>query len=361
MGPVLHHAGPAGAGAARYPRRAVRRGHRRSHRRHLQPRTRAGRDEAPTKRLAPWRPPAERARSRTRFALVALQAALSLGLLATGTQFAKTVHAAAASEPIADPESLVLAALDVDPLRLAPEAGEEFYRQLLDRVNRIPGVAAAGFAPRGIVTGADERGHAHADLGGGFSRRRHVTSGVSSLGPLAGCHRGSRAAGTRIHSRRRDSVRTVIVNKPFADKFLHGQAIGRGFRLGRPAIKRRFRHDHRHPRPEGCADLPDVFRVDRRRRRGRHGRRRRRRHHEKAPSSRPSSTIPRRSRISRRERSSAPGSQRKFNAAALHAAAREIDARIPVTGVTTLAEMQAEPQRRHEVVGRAVGVSVSSR
>jgi len=47
----------------------------------------------------------------------------------------------------------MLAAVDVDPLRFEPQAGEEFYRQLVDRVSRLPGVVTAGFAPRGVVTG----------------------------------------------------------------------------------------------------------------------------------------------------------------------------------------------------------------
>ena len=43
--------------------------------------------------------------SRARFALVALQAALSLGLLATGAQFTKTVQASATQEYIPIPSA----------------------------------------------------------------------------------------------------------------------------------------------------------------------------------------------------------------------------------------------------------------
>ena len=44
-----------------------------------------------------------------------------------------------------------------------------------------------------------------------------------------------------------------------------------------------------------------------------------------------------------------------FSAAALHAAAREIDARIPVTGITTLADMRMNHNLDVTFVGRAVG------
>ena len=87
-------------------------------------------------------------RSPARFALVALQAALSLGLLATGAQFTKTVQASATQEYIPDADRLVLARSTWIQLRLEREAGEDFYRRLRDRVTVIPGVAAAGFSTR---------------------------------------------------------------------------------------------------------------------------------------------------------------------------------------------------------------------
>ena len=205
-----------------------------------------------------------RARSRTRFALVTLQAALSLGLLATGTQFARTVYAAAATEPIADPESLVLAAVNVDPLRLEREAGEEFYRQFLDRVSRIPGVAAAGFAPRGIVTG-----QVSGDTLARIWLAESPDDGTSQV-VFQVSARLLDAIAVRVLQGRgftaadETSVRTVIVNKPFADKFLQGQAIGRAFRLGRPGIMRGADKIIVRLDIEGRADLQVVFQDDRR-------------------------------------------------------------------------------------------------
>ena len=126
------------------------------------------------------REPAGRARSRTRFALVALQAALSLGLLTTGAQFVRTVQGAATNERIPHPETLVLASFDVDPLRLSRDAGNDFYRRLLDRVSRVPGVAAAGFGGARARHGCPGQHRVGNRLAPGFARRGRGASRLTT-------------------------------------------------------------------------------------------------------------------------------------------------------------------------------------
>ncbi|MEX1128562.1 MAG: ABC transporter permease, partial [Vicinamibacterales bacterium] len=107
------------------------------------------------RRMAPASTRAGAARSRARFALVALQAAMSLGLLTTSVQFTRTVFADnPRAARIPDPQLLVMTTIDLDPLRLTPEAGEEFYQRLTDRVRQVPGVSGAGFSTTGLVRGA---------------------------------------------------------------------------------------------------------------------------------------------------------------------------------------------------------------
>jgi len=311
------------------------------------------------KRLAPAAAQigGSRARSTARFALIALQAALSLGLLATGTQFARTVYAAAATEPIAHPESLVLAAVDVDPLRLEREAGEEFYRQLLDRVSRIPGVTAAGFAPRGIVTG-QVSGDTLARIWLAESR----DDGTSQLAFKVSARLLDAVAVRLLQGRRftavdETSISTVIVNKPFADKFLQGQAVGRSFRLGRPAntgasamiivtLDRKGVPTYKTASGSTAGDAVEVTVVgvvDGIMKQGAF---------EPPILYYPAALVyqPARTLFLRLDRSG------RFNAAALHAAAREIDARVPITGVTTLAEMRLNHNVDVKFAGRAVGV-----
>jgi predicted permease len=85
------------------------------------------------------------AQSRLRRLLVVGQVALSLALLATGSQLVSTVRSEAVSAGT-PPDRLLIARFDLAPLNLAPAAVEGFYRDLLAGASRIPGVAAAGIA-----------------------------------------------------------------------------------------------------------------------------------------------------------------------------------------------------------------------
>ena len=270
-------------------------------------------------------------RSRARFALVALQAALSLGLLATGAQFTKTVQAAATQEYIPDPERLVLTSFDLDPLRLDREAGEDFYRRLLDRVGVIPGVAAAGFSTRGLVFGTSQ-GDSLARMWlpdsppeGLGVRAFHVTTGLlDAVGvPLF--------QGRRFTPADQAALRTVVVNKPFADKFLNRQPLGKTFRFGvtRTAA--------------AGAEVTVVGVVDGMLRRG-----------DQEPPlvyyPAPLAYHPRRGLYIRLDRTG------RFNLAGLQTAVREVDARVPIAAVSTLADIRGERDSELKILTRAAGV-----
>ena len=83
--------------------------------------------------------------SRTRRALVIAQVALSLGLLATGSQLVSTVRADAVAAGTA-PDRLLIARFDLEPLRLRAGESEVFYRDLLAAAARLPDVEAVGLA-----------------------------------------------------------------------------------------------------------------------------------------------------------------------------------------------------------------------
>ena len=83
--------------------------------------------------------------SRLRRLLLVAQVALSLALLATGSQFVSTVRSEAVSAGT-PADRLLIARFDLEPLKLQPSETETFYRDLLAEVSRIPGVEAAGLA-----------------------------------------------------------------------------------------------------------------------------------------------------------------------------------------------------------------------
>jgi predicted permease len=189
------------------------------------------------RRMTPVPTRAGAVRSRARFALVALQAAMSLGLLTTGVQFTRTVFADnPRAARIPDPQLLVMTTIDLDPLRLTPQAGEEFYQRLADRVRQVPGVSSAGFSTTGLVRGAlGDVSSARLWLpdsppegSGGFIPMQVSPGALPAIGMplLQGRHFTDADAG---------ALRTVMVNQPFAKKFFGGAAVGRTFRLGTTA------------------------------------------------------------------------------------------------------------------------------
>jgi predicted permease len=296
-------------------------------------------------------------RSRMRFALVALQAALSLGLLATGAQFTKTVQAAGKREHIPNPESLVIASFNVDPLRFPAEAGEDFYARLLDRVRRIPGVAKASIASNGLVIGEAARDNYTSvwtdDSGspGTNTLAFHVSPDFFTAIAVPMKH------GRVFSGSDAGSVRTVVVNTAFAEKMLGGHALGRSIKLtppplapadgveaglviitnGVPAFPARGTQQV-PPQPLDVtvvgiaggilkgdgAELPIVY----------------------YPA--PLVYQPARTLYLRLD------GTRTFTAAALHAAIREIDARVPGVDISTLAEIRMRRDIELRLLTRAV-------
>ena len=305
---------------------------------------------------------AGRVRSRTRFALVALQAALSLGLLATGAQFTKTVRAASPTEHIPAPESLVLATFDLDPLRFAAGAGEDFYTRALNRVRAVPGVASAAVASNGLVSGLSRRDNyapvwvEDSAAAGTSVPAFHVTANFfATLGVAVKQGRAFSETDTRPST----TVRSVIVNTPFADKFLGGHALGRTFRLGRPSPApadgvesgmvivtngvRRYSPRGPEPARQDALEVTVVGIVDGVMSRA---------GQEPAIVYYPAPLVyqPARMLYLRLD------ATRAFTAAALQSALREIDARVPVVELATLEEIRSRRNREMKTLTNAAAI-----
>ncbi len=89
-----------------------------------------------------------RSEARGRRVLVAVQIALSLGLLASGVQLASRLEPV---PPGTDPNRMLLASFDLAQLRFSSGESNAFYAALLERVSKLPGVEAAGLSSRDLL------------------------------------------------------------------------------------------------------------------------------------------------------------------------------------------------------------------
>jgi macrolide transport system ATP-binding/permease protein len=85
--------------------------------------------------------------------LVVAQVALSLLLLITAALFVRSLASARAIDPGFDVEKLVSAPLSVNLLRYTRTQGRAFYRQIVARVETMPGVESASVSRVALMTG----------------------------------------------------------------------------------------------------------------------------------------------------------------------------------------------------------------
>ena len=89
-------------------------------------------------------------RSRLRSALVVVQIAASLGLIAVSTVFVQAAHRPASTALDELANRALLVSMNLDLLAFDSVTGRAYQRAVLDRLGHLPGVAAAGFAPFGM-------------------------------------------------------------------------------------------------------------------------------------------------------------------------------------------------------------------
>ena len=85
--------------------------------------------------------------------LVVGEVALAVMLLIPAGLFVRSLQAAHAIDPGFDGEKLLSAPLDINLLRYTNEQGREFYRTVVERAARLPGVESAAIARLAIMTG----------------------------------------------------------------------------------------------------------------------------------------------------------------------------------------------------------------
>ena len=89
----------------------------------------------------------------TQKALVIAEVALSMLLLIPAGLFVRSFQAARSIDPGIDVEKLLTVPLNINLLRYTTPTGREFYRQIVERVERLPGVEAASVARVPMLSG----------------------------------------------------------------------------------------------------------------------------------------------------------------------------------------------------------------
>jgi predicted permease len=88
----------------------------------------------------------------TKFLVVA-EVALSLVLLVAAGLFVRSLRAAHETNPGFDAHKLVAAPLSINLLRYTSDQGRQFYRNVVERIERLPGVESASVARIAVLTG----------------------------------------------------------------------------------------------------------------------------------------------------------------------------------------------------------------
>ncbi|OLE54888.1 MAG: hypothetical protein AUG51_06005 [Acidobacteria bacterium 13_1_20CM_3_53_8] len=177
-------------------------------------------------------------RSRLRSLFVIGQVAVSLVLLVSTGLFLRSLERARVLDPGFNSENVMNVGFDLSIQGYDEARGEQFYKQLIERVNSMPGVESAAFARNVPLNGSNMelginiegveppggRPSFHTDFNV-VSPKYFSTLGINLL-------RGRDFNDTD----RQEPTRVAVVNETMARRFWHGEdAIGKRFFLGQIA------------------------------------------------------------------------------------------------------------------------------
>jgi predicted permease len=174
--------------------------------------------------------------SRMRRALVTVQVALCIGLLATGAQLITGVRQLTGVTGVDNPSRLLMVSFDLSQLNAPPGRAENFYSGLLERVERLPGVEHAGVGGTGAVW-TDGRGKTYGNSTVTWPPGEKPERGWVWIGGYAGGDLieavGLRLVAGRLFTPadRTGAPRVAIVNQTAAKRHFNGAAVGRVIRV----------------------------------------------------------------------------------------------------------------------------------
>jgi predicted permease len=168
--------------------------------------------------------------SRARSILVVVQAALCLGLLATGAQFTKTLWTLW-DDGLPDAGQFLSVSLDLDQLRYERSEAETFYGELLARVEQLPSVRAAALTDRTAVSmlggWVGSWGVPVTVAGASGASPRGVLSTYATAGFFEAMGLSIATGRGFLPEEHRGAPRAVIVNQTFAERAFGDDTVGR--------------------------------------------------------------------------------------------------------------------------------------
>jgi predicted permease len=179
-------------------------------------------------------------RFNLRNALVVTQVALSLVLLLCAGLFLRSLQRMQSVDPGFDADRLLTASLNINLLRYTTEQGREFYRQVLERIERLPGVEAAtlarvvpisggGRTTSLTIEGQAEAPNAGRDADAQTSCATNVV-GLRYFETMGIALRQGRAFTTQDNA---SAPPVVVISEAFARRYFGGQnPLGKRLRLG---------------------------------------------------------------------------------------------------------------------------------
>jgi predicted permease len=170
--------------------------------------------------------------------LVVTQVALSVVLLIAAGLFLRSLRFAQAIDPAFDSDRIVTVPLNINLLRYSKPQGRDFYRQVLERVEAVPGVEAASVArnlPLGggssvrslLIEGREGPDNESRSEGAGPAGNDANSINVNVVGPKYFQTMGIPLLRGRDFSAQDtdDKPGVVVVNESFANRHLPGQEV----------------------------------------------------------------------------------------------------------------------------------------
>ncbi len=160
--------------------------------------------------------------------LVVFQVALSLTLLVGTSMLVRSTRALSNVDPGLARDRLLIVTVDAAPTGLEGERLAQLSREMLERVRRIPGVAAASFSENGIFSGTESFTSLHVE---GFTARTEADSNANydRVGPGYFKAIGARFIEGRdiTESDNERAPAVAVMNQTMASVYFpKGQAIG---------------------------------------------------------------------------------------------------------------------------------------